>query len=215
MTNPTILWTLLHSNAYEFVQHFVLFLSGKKERYRLSTHMLIFVINIRPARTFWNSTHCLLSPFTLDWSWNLLHNPMWNIAVDNIPYPIYPLSTRTEKCYITKMIPFFFCSVYIQVCTKNECWYWGVLLGGITSPLLLLHTRLSMIFIVWWFLNVFGFIWRFGRSNFTNWDGGSDGTNPSTTLYIRMRRRLSLLSSRVSSSRSCFIFVMVPGFLLW
>ena len=57
MTNPTIFWTLLRSNAYEFVQDFVLFLSG---RYRLSTHMLIFVVNIRPARTFWNSTHCLI-----------------------------------------------------------------------------------------------------------------------------------------------------------
>ena len=34
------------------------------------------------------------------------------MAVNNISYPIYPLSTRTEKDYITKMIPFFFCSVY-------------------------------------------------------------------------------------------------------
>ena len=39
---------------------------------------------------------------------------MWNMAVNNISYPIYPLSTRTEKGYITKMIPFFFCSVYQQ-----------------------------------------------------------------------------------------------------
>ena len=30
MTNPTIFWTLLRSNAHEFVQDFVLFLSGKK-----------------------------------------------------------------------------------------------------------------------------------------------------------------------------------------
>ena len=37
---------------------------------------------------------------------------MWNMAVNNISYLIYPLSTRTEKGYITKMIPFFFCSVY-------------------------------------------------------------------------------------------------------
>ena len=112
MTNPTNFWTLLRSNAYEFVQDFVLFLSGKKKRYRLSTHMLIFVVNIRPARTFWNSTYCLLSSFTLDWSRNLWHNPMWNMAVNNISYPIYPLSTRTDKGHITKMIPFFFCSVY-------------------------------------------------------------------------------------------------------
>ena len=67
-----------------------------------------FLVNICPARTFWNSTYCLLSPFTLDWSRNLWHNPMWNMAVNNISYPIYPLSTRTEKGYITKMIPFFF-----------------------------------------------------------------------------------------------------------
>ena len=76
--------------------------------------MLIVVVNIRPARTFWNSTLCLLSPFTLDWSRNLWHNPMWNMAANNISYPIFPLLTRTEKGYITKMIPFFFCSVYIH-----------------------------------------------------------------------------------------------------
>ena len=81
--------------------------------------MLIFVVNIRPARTFWNSTHCLLSPFTLDWYRNLWHNPMWNMAVNNISYPIYPLSTRTEKGYITKMIPFFFCSVYHLIFILN------------------------------------------------------------------------------------------------
>ena len=61
-----------------------------------------------------NSTHCLLSHFTLDWSGNLRHNLMWNMAVNNNSYPIYPISTRTEKGYITKMIPFFFCSVYLQ-----------------------------------------------------------------------------------------------------
>ena len=76
--------------------------------------MLIFVVNTCPARTFWNSTHCLVSPFMLDWSRNLWQNPMWNMAVNNISYPIYPLSTRTEKGYITKMIPFFFCSVYVS-----------------------------------------------------------------------------------------------------
>ena len=56
MTNPTIFWTLLCSNEYEPVQHFVIFLSGKKKKYRLLAHILIFVVNIRPARTFWNST---------------------------------------------------------------------------------------------------------------------------------------------------------------
>ena len=30
------------------------------------------------------------------------------MAVNNISYPIYPLSTRIEKGYRTKMIPFFF-----------------------------------------------------------------------------------------------------------
>ena len=90
--------------------------------------MLIFVVNIRPARTFWNSTHCLLSLFTLDWSRDLWHNPMWNMAVNNISYPIYPLSTRTEKGYLTKMIPFFFCSVYI--------WYTGYPDSIISSTIL-------------------------------------------------------------------------------
>ena len=35
------------------------------------------------------------------------------MAISNISYPIYQLSTRTEKGYTTKMIPFFFCSVYV------------------------------------------------------------------------------------------------------
>ena len=76
--------------------------------------MLIFVVNISPARTFWNSSHCLLSPFTLDWARNLWQNPMWNMADNYSSYPIYPLSTRTGKGYITKFIPFFFVQ-YINV----------------------------------------------------------------------------------------------------
>ena len=120
MANPTVFWALLRSNAYEFVHDFVHFPSGKKKRYRLSTHMLIFVVNIRPARTFWNSTHCLRSPFTLDWSRNLWQDPMWNMAVNKISYPIYPLSTRTEKGYITKMIPFFFFVQYTLVLMWNS-----------------------------------------------------------------------------------------------
>ena len=52
LTNQTIFWTLLRSIAHESVKHFVFFLSWKKERYRLSTHMLIFVVNICPVRFF-------------------------------------------------------------------------------------------------------------------------------------------------------------------
>ena len=120
MTHPSIFWTQLRSNAYQFVQNVVLFLSGKKEIYRLSSHMLIFVVNFRPAQIFWNSTHCLLSPFTLDWSRNVLHNPMWNMAVNNISYPMYPLSTGTEKGYITKSIPFFICYILANKRSKIE-----------------------------------------------------------------------------------------------
>ena len=133
MTNHTVFWTLLRSSAYKFVQDFVLFLSGKKQRYRLSTHMPIFVVNIRPARTFLNSTHCLLSPFTLDWSRNVWHIPMWNMAVINISYPIYPLSTRTEKGYITKMITFCFCSVY----------NWNIFACAVKHPISLTHLKLK------------------------------------------------------------------------
>ena len=82
--------------------------------------MLIFVFTIRPARIFWNSTHCLLNPFMLDWSRNLLHNQMWNIAVNNNSYSIYLPSTKIEKVYTTKMIPFFFCSVYYTTAYVHE-----------------------------------------------------------------------------------------------
>ena len=114
MTNPTIFWTLLRSNAYEFAQNLCFSCQGKSRDIVYQRIWLIFEVNIRPARTFWDSTYCLLSPFTLDWSRNLRHKPMWNMVVNNISYPIYPLSTRTEKGYITKMIPFFFCSVYFD-----------------------------------------------------------------------------------------------------
>ena len=93
----------MHTNLFK-----ILCFSYQGKRYRRSVHMLNFVVNIRPARSFWNSNHCLFSPFTLDWSLNLLHNPMWNMAVNNISYSIYPLSTRTEKGYITKIMPFCF-----------------------------------------------------------------------------------------------------------
>ena len=54
----------------------------------------------------------ILNSFTLNWSRNVLHNPMWNMAVNSISYSIYLLSTKIEKGYTTKIIPFFFCSVY-------------------------------------------------------------------------------------------------------
>ena len=45
---------------------------------------------------------------------------MWNMAVSNISYPIYPLSTRTEKGYITKVIPFFFVQYTSINCTRQN-----------------------------------------------------------------------------------------------
>ena len=40
------------------------------------------------------------------------------MAANNISYPIYPLPTRIEKGYTTKIIPFFFSVQYI--------FYWNV-----------------------------------------------------------------------------------------
>ena len=54
----------------------------------------------------------------------------------------------------------------------------------------------------------------FGLANLTKLSVGSAGTNLSTTLYNRIRRRLSRLSSSVSSSRSSLILVMAPVSLL-
>ena len=52
MTNPTIFWTLLRSDTYQFVEDFVLFPVREKVEISFIKHMLIFVVNIRPARTF-------------------------------------------------------------------------------------------------------------------------------------------------------------------
>ena len=38
------------------------------------------------------------------------------MVVNNISYPIYPLSTRVEKVNTTKIIPFFF---LFSICTKG------------------------------------------------------------------------------------------------
>ena len=80
LTKPYhLLDTLAFHCIQFFFQNFEMFLSEKMEIYRLSTHALIFVVNNRPARTFWNSTHCLLSPFKLDWLRKLFNNPLWHI----------------------------------------------------------------------------------------------------------------------------------------
>ena len=51
-------------------------LSERKHWYRPSTHVSMFEVNIRPARYFLNSTRCVVNPYTLDWSRNLLYNAM-------------------------------------------------------------------------------------------------------------------------------------------
>ena len=75
-----------------------------------------------PSTNVLISTHCLLNPFTLDWSRNLLHILMWNMAVNNISYSIYLFSTKIEEGYTTKIIPFFFFVQYIKI----NIWYWHV-----------------------------------------------------------------------------------------
>ena len=80
---------------------------------------------------------------------------------------------------------------------------------GYTFP----HFVVSLQFDVWWSVISFGLIWRLVLTDLTNAWGGSDGTNPSTTVYIRMSLRLVLLSSKVSISRLLLINVIAPGFL--
>ena len=45
---------------------------------------------------------------------------MRNMTVNNISYLIYPLSTRTEKGYITKIIPFFLFSIYCYIVASTD-----------------------------------------------------------------------------------------------
>ena len=76
--------------------------------------MIILLVYVRPARTFWNSTHVLSTqPFRADWSRKLLHNPMWNMAANSILYSIYPLSTRNRERLHHQNDTFLFCSVYV------------------------------------------------------------------------------------------------------
>ena len=42
----------------------------------------------------------------------LPHNPMWNMAVHNISYHIYPLSTKIEKITLPKSYISFYFSIY-------------------------------------------------------------------------------------------------------
>jgi hypothetical protein len=57
----------------------------------------------------------------------------------------------------------------------------------------------------------FGLMFLLGLAVVTKSAVGSAGTNPSTTLYSRIRRRLCRLSSSVSSSNCRFMVVIDPG----
>ena len=46
---------------------------------------------------------------------------MWNMAVNNISYSTYLLSTKIEKGYTTKIIPFFF----VQYTSDKETFFLG------------------------------------------------------------------------------------------
>ena len=93
----------------------------------------------------------------------------------------------------------------ITLSTKKECWYCCFLQSGNSSPFVLLHVRFTTIFDVIQSSKCFALIFLFGLANLTKLSVGSAGTNPSTTLYIRIRRRLSV--SRVTGQNA-------PTFLL-
>ena len=100
----------------------------------------------------------------------------------------------------------------MTVSTKKLFWYWAVLLFGMVKHFVLLVLCFSTGLMVTQSPNVFGFIClSLLLLNVTKASVGRAGINPSTTLYITMRRRLCRLSSSVSSSSSFLMFVIHPS----
>ena len=72
-----------------------------------------FHVNILQARTFWNSTLCVLIPITLDWTRNLLHTRcgIWLFTIFHITYIVFQLELikkTPQKLYLSF---FFFFSI--------------------------------------------------------------------------------------------------------
>ena len=113
ITNPTIFWTRLHSKSWNMFNILVIFLSGKRYRHRLSTHMLIFVVNIRPAQTLSDSTVYSAPPhLTNHGIYYITRCGIWLLTIFHIPYFNFQLELR--KVTPPKLYLSFFCSVYIN-----------------------------------------------------------------------------------------------------
>ena len=66
----------------------------------------------RSARTFLNSTQRVVNSFTHDWSQNVLHNLLWNIALSNISYNHISSFNENWASLKHQNYTFLFCSVY-------------------------------------------------------------------------------------------------------
>ena len=108
--------------------------------------MLIFMVNIRLARTVWNSTHCLLSLFTIDWWRNLFHTRcgLCLLTIFHIPYIHFQRDLRKVtphkflfsiywvRCQCLKLTPThsplkintFFCHFATGASSIND-WNWS------------------------------------------------------------------------------------------
>ena len=130
---------------------------------------------------------------------------LWAVFLQGSLECLYGICTHD---FVWQLVPG---SRWTIVPTKNECLDCSVLQSGTLRPFEFFIKRLSMIFVVSQSLYTLALMFLLGLAVVTKSAVGSAGTNPSTTLYSRIRRRLCRLSSSVSSSNCRFMVVIDPG----
>ena len=112
MTNPSIFWTLLCSNAYEFFSKL-----DRKSKAIVDKRICLFLLLIFAQQGLFEIQLTVYSALSCLTDFGIYYITRCGIWFKNISYSIYPTLTRTEKGYITKIIPFFFCSIIVYKCT--------------------------------------------------------------------------------------------------
>ena len=98
MTNLIIVWTLLRSNAYEFVQDFVLFLSGKSRdiAYQRICLLLWLIFAQHGLFEIQLTVFSTLSRLTDLGIYDITQCGIWLLTIFHIPYIHFPRELRKE-----------------------------------------------------------------------------------------------------------------------
>ena len=116
MTNPTIFWTLLRSNAYGFVQDFVLFLWGKS-RDIVYQRICLFLLLIFAQHWLFEiqlTVYSALSRLTDLGIYDVTRCGIWLLTIFHIPY----IHLQRELRNVTS--PKWYLSFFVQYTKINQ-----------------------------------------------------------------------------------------------